>query len=78
MPWVQLPGTQCPLLETPQPAPRRDAGHQHAAAISSKILSAQEASQRHRAALPALPGLTYRLEEVRMPVGRAALKVGQF
>ena len=30
---VQLPGTHCPLLETPKPAPQKDAEDQHAVGI---------------------------------------------
>lgn len=40
---VPLPGTHCPLLETPKSAPPKDAEHQHPLGISSKIISAQEA-----------------------------------
>lgn len=43
------PGTHCPLLGTPKSAPPVEAEDQHAAGISDRVISAQEANKRQQA-----------------------------
>lgn len=63
--WDPASRIHCPLLETPNPTPRKGTEDQHAPRISKKTpkLSAQEASQRQQATLVTLPCLIQHFEE---------------